>query len=610
MKPYKVLKPEETISRIRASLNRVNIFLKEDTYNKNDKLFTTRVSIANNGLDKLNIGTNGKGTTYLYALASGYAEFMERLQNGILFRGIKSAYKDSLRLLPNSSIYKKSIIEKNVSLDFLYDPREKECVIEKDIDKNEDFYLKMFPFLSGKNEIREFLQEVLGFDTLITVPFFSLKKNAEIYLPIEVLWYSCGSNGMASGNSKEEAIIQGFCEIFERYAGYEIYRNNLTPPNIPISEFKNHKVYNLITSLIEDNGYELIIKDCSLGLGLPVLGVMVIDKNNCRYNFNLGSALDPYVALERCLTELYQGDKRLSWYNIKFEDYSGNKKLSEEYIYINGSKLFVDSSGYWPKSLFSLESSYEYKGLVEGLNKSDKEDIEFIKNKIYSLGFTAYIRDVSFLGFNSYYIIVPGMSQFQSHKTHYSVLGETISDLHSIRNIREVSSSELIKLCKSLNKDYKFLKLINFNFNDLIVYHKNYDLLDLDIELLLFMLNYKVGNLEESFYYISEFITEKDFSAYRYYYCIKDYMSLKTKEYTDEDIAQCLGVVYSDIIDEVIEDLKDPEKILSGYEWPSCFNCERCQIKDDCCQLDFLTLYKRIQMEPLNTPITHYKNFI
>lgn len=525
MKPYKALKPEATVSKIRESLSRVNIFLKEETYSNNDNLFTTRVSIANNGLGKLNIGTNGKGTTYQYALASGYAEFMERLQNGILFRGIKSAHKDSLKLFPDYSIYKKSIIDKNIALDFLYDPREKECTLDEDIDINSDFYIKMFPFLSGKEEIREFLHDVLGFDNLITVPFFSLKLNTEIYLPLEVLWFSCGSNGMASGNTKEEAIIQGFCEIFERYAGYEIYRNNLTPPNIPISDFKNHKVYNLITSLIEENGYELIIKDCSLGLGLPVLGVMVIDKYNCRYNFNLGSSLDPCVALERCLTELYQGDKNLSWYNVKFEDYSGNKKLSDEFIYINGSKLFVDSSGYWPKSLFSVESSYEYKGLIWGLNKSDKGDLEYIKNKISNLGYTAYIRDVSFLGFNSYYIVVPGMSQFQSQKSHYSVLGETISNLHNIRNILETSPAQLIKLCELLNKDYKFLKLVNYNFNDLIVYHNNYDLLDLDIELLLFMLNYKIGNLEESYYYISEFLSNKDIKAYRYYYCIRDYIS-------------------------------------------------------------------------------------
>lgn len=610
MKPYKACNPETTVSKIRESLSKVNIFLKEETYSNSDNLFTTRISIANNGLNKLNIGTNGKGTTYQYALASGYAEFMERLQNGILFRGIKSAHKDSLNLLPDNSIYRNTITDKKIALDFLYDPREKECNINEEVRTNSDFYLKMFPFLLGEEDIKDFLKNILGFESLITVPFFSIKLNTEIYLPIEVLWFSCGSNGMASGNTKEEAIIQGFCEIFERYAGYEIYRKNLTPPSIPLSEFKNHKVYNLISSLIEKNGYELIIKDCSLGLGLPVLGVLVIDKNNCRYNFNLGSALDPCVALERCLTELYQGNKSLSWYNVKFEDYSGNNQLSEEFIYINGSKLFVDSSGYWPKSLFSLEPSYKYNGLIKGLNNSDKEDLEFIKNKITALGYTAYIRDVSFLGFNSYYIVVPGMSQFQSLKCHYTVLGETISCLHAIRNIQKTTFSQLLRICELVNKDYKFLKLINFNFNDLIVYHNNDDLLDLDIELLLFMLNYKVGKLDESYFYISEFLKNKDFKAYKYYYCIRDYISLKVKGHSDNEIVNHIGLIYSDIIEEVVLDMKDPQQILSGYDWPSCFCCENCQIQKDCCHLNFLNLYKRIQMEQINNPIIHSANFI
>ena len=42
-------------------------------------LCSNRVTIAGT-----NIGTNGKGTSEQYCLASGYAEFMERLQNNIL----------------------------------------------------------------------------------------------------------------------------------------------------------------------------------------------------------------------------------------------------------------------------------------------------------------------------------------------------------------------------------------------------------------------------------------------------------------------------------------------------------------------------------------------
>lgn len=610
MKPYKAVSPEITVSNIRGMLEKIGMFLREDTYSVSDNLFTTRISIANKGLDKLNIGTNGKGTSYQYALASGYAEFMERLQNGILFRGIKSAYKEEINHLAVSDSYKQKLIDNNIVLDFLYDPREKYSELDESINNNLEFYKNMYPFLLTKEEIKDFIHDILGFDSVIEVPFYSLKLNKEIYLPIEVLWFSCGSNGMASGNTKEEAIIQGFCEIFERYAGYEIYRKNLTPPDIPISEFRNEPVYKIIKSLIEQNDYHLIIKDCSLGLGLPVLGVLVIDEKNGRYNFNLGSALNPSIALERCLTELYQGSKTLSWYDIKFEEYSGNPQMSDEFIYINGSKLFVDSSGYWPQSLFAINPSYKYNGLIDGLNNSDEEDLKYIKNKIKALGFTAFIRDVSFMGFNSYYIIVPGMSQFPSSKQHYAVLGETISSLHVVRNLSETSIAETRKLCELVNKDYKYLKLINFNFNELMVYHNNSDLLDLDLELLLFMLNYKVGNINESYYYICEFLKDKEFIAYKYYFCIKDYVYFKMKGYLDNQISNQMGLLYGEIIEEVINDLKNPSQVLNGYEWPSCFRCNDCKIKNECSHLIFLSLYKKIQNMHRNNIIIHCENFI
>lgn len=610
MKPYKATSPEITVAKIRTLLQKIGIFVREDTYSSGNNLFTTRISIANESLKNLNIGTNGKGTSYLYALASGYAEFMERLQNKILFKGVKSALITNVSSLKEHSIYRDTLVNNDILLDFLYDPRELEIGLDEEVCQNINFYKKLFPFLKTDTEAKSFLSDTLGFDSFIKVPFYSLSANEEVFLPLEVIWFSCGSNGMASGNTKEEAIIQGFCELFERFAGYEIYRDNLTPPDIPLSEFKAYHVYDMIQNLIETRGYKLIIKDCSLGMGLPVLGVLVIDEQNGKYNFNLGSALDPGIALERCLTELYQSNEGLSWYDIKYEQYSNNPEIPTEYAFINGSKLFVDGSGYWPQSLFSLQASYSYKGLVTGLCNSDSEDLIFIKNLVNKLGFDIYIRDVSFMGFPSYYIVIPGMSQYASEKAHYSVLTETISNLHLIRNIHQAKDSTLQCLCTVMNRDYKYLKLVNYNFNELIVYHDNFDLLDLDLELLLCMLNYRIGNIKEAYFYISEFLKGRSFAAYKYYYCIQNYLSLKLKGYEATKIQDQLISLYGEVVKEVVLDLKTPKLVLNGYNWPSCFTCEECGIRENCRQIEFLKIYKRIQDINKNNPRNHSANFI
>lgn len=574
-------------------MEQLGIFLKETSYSNNDCLYTSRVVIAGS-MEPLNIGTNGKGISYEYALASGYAEFMERIQNNMLFRGFKNATKQNLSTMPDN-YYKKTLIENGLALHFQYDPREIDVPVEVEIEQHFDILSSLFPFISNKSEALDFFKDYLKFKDFKCVPFYSEKTKSEIYLPIELLLITCGSNGMASGNTQEEALIQGFCEIFERYAGYQIYRENLTPPTIPISEFKDYPVYDIIQKLLHENDYTLIIKDCSLGIGLPVLGVLVIDEKRGKYNFNLGSALNPGIALERCITELYQSAEGLPWYDLKFEQYVGNPTYDEDFIYINGNKLFLDSSGSWSMSLFGQKSSYPYTGINKKLDISDSSDIVFIKELIHKLGFEIYLRNVSFLGLNSYYVIVPGMSQYPLKRIHYEVLNESYEALNALRNIKEISDTELKRICKLVNADYNKLKMFNFNLNEMLLYHTNRDLLDMNLEILFFMINYKAGDLQNAYFYMIEFLKDKDFASYKYYYGIMDYVKLKLEDYSDTEIENFLKILYGDETLEIIEDVKEPSKIMQYYKWPSCFKCEECALFGDCRQFDFLHIMKKIQ---------------
>jgi Uncharacterized conserved protein len=81
-KEYKARAPEQTVSIIREILKNNGISIDEQLTNeKSVGVYSCRLTVTNEGLSELNIGTNGKGMTEEYSLASGYAEFMERLQN-------------------------------------------------------------------------------------------------------------------------------------------------------------------------------------------------------------------------------------------------------------------------------------------------------------------------------------------------------------------------------------------------------------------------------------------------------------------------------------------------------------------------------------------------
>ena len=74
---YKDDKPEQTVDKIKSILNNLGIETVEDfKRHKENEVASVRITIKGSN----DTGTNGKGTTEEKALASGYAEFMERLQ--------------------------------------------------------------------------------------------------------------------------------------------------------------------------------------------------------------------------------------------------------------------------------------------------------------------------------------------------------------------------------------------------------------------------------------------------------------------------------------------------------------------------------------------------
>ncbi|TAJ11405.1 hypothetical protein DMA11_16940 [Marinilabiliaceae bacterium JC017] len=595
MKKYKACNPIQTINKIQTILNRLEIFLKEKQYNNSKYFHACKVSIHSNELEYLNICSNGKGMTFLYSLASAYAEFMERLQNNMLINFQYYATRKFLDTLSVDTSFRKRIEKEDLVLDFLFDPREKSVTIEDSIKGLPKFYADIFPFIESDPELKDFIEKELQFNELVSVPFYSVELGEEVYLPIELIMAACGSTGMCGGNTKEEALIQGYCEVFERYAGQKMYFQNITPPDIPLEYFKGRKIYQVIKEFINETGYQVRVKDCSLDKGLPVIGVLIVDPDKRKYNFHIGAALSPDIALERCLSEIHQNPIGIYWNDVNLNDFSNQEDFSSEYLYLNGNRIFVDGTGLWSTNILGGTPDYEFKGLNYSLNRTDERDLRFIREKINELGFHSYIRDVSFLGFNSYYIVVPGMNQFPISKSHYAVLGDTIARLKRVRDIKNVTTEELKELCHELNRNYSLLKLCDFRFQDLLLYNINFDIQDLDLELLLFMMNYKVGDESAAFFYMSKFLEDKEVKSHAYFFAIKDYLKLKLQNKNLTDVTNILSLLYPEEATEVISDLNDPEKIFQYYEWSSCFNCESCEITKDCKFFAAIRLVKNIQ---------------
>ena len=103
-KPYKADTPSGTVNRIKGIISTHSIPVKEKELGDGRDFCSCRIYISNDEDDS--IGTNGKGMSEDYALASGYAEFMERFQNRVIVYPNPASINATCRFFPDEKSYR------------------------------------------------------------------------------------------------------------------------------------------------------------------------------------------------------------------------------------------------------------------------------------------------------------------------------------------------------------------------------------------------------------------------------------------------------------------------------------------------------------------------
>jgi ribosomal protein S12 methylthiotransferase accessory factor len=384
---------------------------------------------------------------------------------------------------------------------------------------------------------------------------------------------------MCAGNTPEEALVQGLSELLERYAIRQIYYNRITPPTILTEYFKDYSIYEKIQN-IESRGLKVIIKDFSIGKQLPVIGVIIIDPVNKKFNVKVGSDPWPITALERCLTELYQSLDGVRL--IDKNDYGEFEKLDQNHLFTNLTKIINNSTGQWPDSIFFDDFSYKFDGLDFSHGKSNALDLQFLVQLIKNIGFNIYIRDVSYLGFYSYYIVVPGLSNDrrgeQDHNVFYDlffVCGDSINHLSLLPD------DKIDKISQVLESYYDMFKNGFISFENICFNNVDKDIKNISIDLLLSMIFYRLRNIDKSYYYMNLFLKQKPAQDFLYFYACKDYIALQRQKEKSTRTIPYLEKIYGIYLtQEIIEDMKDPRNIFKSYNLQSFFDCENCNIED------------------------------
>ncbi|WP_166432534.1 YcaO-like family protein [Lacrimispora amygdalina] len=564
--------PEQTIQKIREILYSAGLF----PYEMDWTMHVKNCHALRLGLDGFpGKGVNGKGVTKSYALASAYGEMMERIQCGMMFKRQYGLMSET----------------------FLKYPGAKAVDANKLISNYGDILSTML-----KVKIYE-LEHVFSGLELSCFPYYHVNSESVVYLPESLINMTIGSNGMCAGNNASEAIVQGLSEIMERYVSKKMIDDHYEFPDIPVKDIDNSILIEMIKD-VENKGYKLIIKDFTLGGKFPCLGVILMDCRNMKYTISLGAHPVFDIALQRCITEVFQTSKiqhkMLSFLSLFDSRSKLNADESKDSLDINQSII-----GAYVGNLSIFETNCEsdlYKNAFLKNPESNDISLKFMLNRLKEMGFEIFIRDASYLGFPAYRIYVNGMSEMYQQS-----LEELKDAFHSEKSlkrymlrIKQLSKEELGELAErieDMSADSGFLAQDLYNACQVIFEQgSDFQYLLNEFDYFMTLLYCSIGNYTKAYFHLKKYIDIRGdrIQNITYFTCVLHYLKLHN-EGKQKNLNEILIPIYGQTAKKVIEDMSEPEKIFEVYDLPNCGDCSICSYNGKCSYLSWTQYTQKMQ---------------
>ncbi|CAB3287872.1 Methanogenesis marker protein 1 [Methanocaldococcus lauensis] len=365
---YRVCSPEETFEKIKNTLRDINT-LEIKNIQHLDKLgipvYYLKRKVVIDGKEGIAINY-GKGATDIQAKVSASMEAIERFS---------ASYDESK--------------------------------IKKEADNPINIKDLILPQYSDEN-VKEWVE---GFDII---------NNETVDVPVDAVFYPVygklfrgNTNGLASGNNLDEAILHGTLEVIERDAWSLAELVRKIPKKINPEDAKNPLIHDLIGKF-NNAGVEIILKDLTSEFEIPVVAAISDDyssKNPLMLCMGVGCHLDPEIAILRALTEVAQS--RAS----QLHGFRRDAKLRKEFT----SKISYERLKRIHKKWFEFEEEIYISDMPNNARYNLKKDLEFIKDKISEDGFDKLIYvDLNKIGVDTVRVIIPKMEVYSIDRDRLS----------------------------------------------------------------------------------------------------------------------------------------------------------------------------------------------
>jgi ribosomal protein S12 methylthiotransferase accessory factor len=601
---YKETSPENTSDKLKSILKELKIEIVEEWLPVSSiGTYSLRVTIKDTEM-----GANGKGVSRNLAMASAYAEFFERYQN---------------------LLFDMSCICSDNSLGFRHYEDEKIMSSLEIAELNNAFMNCFFSWrgladasvLEKKSSLSALDQGeryIVGEKNAYEVrPYYNVTKKYVEYLPTMLGYIHYGSNGMCAGNSPEEAIIQGLSEIFERYVQRKMMEDKLCFPDVPEDVIATYpSVYEMYKKTKSIPGYYVALKDCSMGGQFPVAALVLTQKNSMKMGIKFGSHPDFGIAMERTFTEASQGvdiDQYATGSVVDFYNFGVNDEIN---IY-NSFKFGIAA---YPYQIFSEKADFEYTSIEDISKMNNKEILKKMIALVEKKGYEIWIRDVSYLGFPSYHIVIPGMSEMYKVNDTYLRAINTKFFLAKYINQPQLIDEKICRYMVGMLELFS-VSLIENTMRNLYTYSVNHQFPGEEIGLgwlylsamgYAFLGEYDAAALRMARFTALEKAYDQNGNSQitperkAFYFAVHQYCCLRDNVASHKEAMEYMNTLLSKEIAMQIDDLfSDQSKILikqyPNHDYNDKDNC----MKKGCCNyhamLKYTEIFKQKQVEkPMN----------
>lgn len=251
-------------------------------------------------------------------------------------------------------------------------------------------------------------------------PIWSLTREEFKFLPTAYCYYGypksfepdcwADSNGTAAGNTKEEAILQGFMELVERDSVAVWWYNRLQQPMVDLDSF-NQPYFRQLQDYYRSLNRELWVLDITNDLNIPAFAAVSrrIDREVEDIIYGFGAHFDPIIGVMRALTEANQvlpavissnsdGKTEYKYCDRLAQDWWQTATLQNQPYLVPDAKVAAKTYADYPQ-LASDDLLEDVKTCVEIAAKHGMETLVLDQTR-------------PDLGLNVVKVIVPGMRHF------------------------------------------------------------------------------------------------------------------------------------------------------------------------------------------------------